>query len=276
MKILISADMEGATGIVRWPQVEYSDKEYAFGRKMQLHDVRAVVSGALDAGADEILINDSHDRMINLDASELGFDSRVHLLSGSPKRFSMVEGFRSADAAFFVGYHAKAGTPRAILDHTMSEQTVHSAFLNDMEVGETGLNAAVCAQRKIPLALVTGDAAVCAEAGELMGDALVTASVKEAYGRMAADCLLPEESWDLLSDAAMRAVERVRAGTAPTMNIGDGRFDLRMTFHNSAQCDRAAIVPGAERQGGLSVRVTGQDMTTMMRWVVTLVSISSI
>ena len=273
MRIFISADMEGATGVVHGVQTQHAEKEYAFGCKMQLHDVRAVVEGALEAGAYEILINDSHGRMLNLDISEMGFDSRVRLLTGSPKTLSMMQGFEPADAAFFVGYHAKAGTARAILDHTVSGATVYSVFLNGKEVGETGLNAAVCAQKKIPLALVTGDAAVCAEAQELIGERLVTACVKEAHGRMAADCLLPEESAKVLKAAAMEAVERIRAKKSSCMEIGDGKFDLRLTFHNSAQCDQASRIPGTERLDGRTLRVTGPNMVTMMRWAVSLISL---
>ncbi|MDR1979298.1 MAG: M55 family metallopeptidase [Synergistaceae bacterium] len=273
MKIFISADMEGATGVVQGVQTHHAEKEYVFGCKMQLHDVNAVIEGALDAGTDEILVNDAHARMTNLNIEEMSFDSRVRLLTGSPKPLSMVQGFESSDVAFFVGYHAKAGTPRAVLDHTISGGVVYSIFLNGKEMGETGLNAAVCAQKDIPVGLVTGDLAVCAEAKELMGDALVTACVKTAHTRMSADCLLPEESAKVLKTAAAEAVERTRARKSPCVDIGDGRFELLLTFHNSGQCDQAATIPGTERIDGRTVRVTGSDMVTMRRWTVALISL---
>jgi D-amino peptidase len=272
MKIFISADMEGATGVVRAEQTNRAEEEYAFGCKMQLHDVKAVIEGALAAGANEILVNDSHDRMTNLDIGEMAFDSRVRLLTGTPKPLSMVEGFDFADAAFFVCYHAKAGTARAILDHTVSGRTVYSIFLNGKEVGETGMNAAVCAQKKIPTALVTGDLAVCVEAKEFLGDALTTACVKTAHSRLSADCLLPQESAKVLSAAAAQAVEQVRAGKAPCLDIGDGHFELLLTFHRSDQCDQASMIPGVERTSGRTVRVTGKDMITMKLWASALIS----
>ncbi|MDR0649135.1 MAG: M55 family metallopeptidase [Synergistaceae bacterium] len=275
MKIFISADMEGATGVVRVAQTDHREKEYEFGCKMMLHDVKAVIEGALAAGADSVLVNDSHWRMINLDISEFGFGDNVRLISGSAKLLCMVEGFDTADAAFFVGYHAMAGTACATIDHTMSGSAVYSVTLNGKELGETGLNAAVCAQRNIPLALVTGDAAVCAEASELLGCGLVTACVKEARGREAAECLLPEASADVLREAASEAVQRARAGKSPVMDIGDGSFDLRIAFHNSKQCDEAAILPGTERLDGRTVRVTGRDMTDMMRMALSLISLAA-
>jgi D-amino peptidase len=274
VKIFISADMEGATGVVNVAQTDHREKEYAFGCTMMSHDVNAVIRGALDAGADSVLVNDSHWRMINIDIAGLGFGERVCLLSGSPKALTMMEGFETADAAFFVGYHAKAGTGKAIIDHTISGQVIYSITLNGKELGETGLNAAVCAQRGIPLALVTGDAAVCAEASELLGEGLVTACVKKAHGREAAECLLPETSAEVLKEAAGEAVRRARGGKSPVMDIGDGSFDLRVAFHNSKQCDRAAILPGVERLDGRAVRVTGTDMTNMMRQAMSLISLA--
>ena len=275
MKIFISADMEGATGIVKTVQTDHREHDYGFGCKMMTHDVNAVIEGALEEGADEILVNDSHWRMINLDIAGLGFGGNVRLLSGSPKALSMVQGFETADAAFFVGYHAKAGTRNAIIDHTMSGSVIYSITLNWREVGETGLNAAVCAQEKIPLALVTGDAAVCAEAAELLGGGLVTACVKEALGREAAECLLPETSAQTLREAAREAVRRAKAGKSPVMDIGSGAFDLRVTFHQSKQCDSASVLPGTERLDGRTLRVTGSGMAVMMRWAVSLIALAA-
>jgi D-amino peptidase len=274
MKIFISADMEGATGVVKAIQTDPREKDYAFGCRMMTRDVKAVIEGALDEGADEILVNDSHWRMINIDIDELGFGKNVRLLSGSPKALCMVEGFETADAAFFVGYHAKAGTRNAIIDHTLSGTAVYSITLNGHELGETGLNAAVLAQEKIPLALVTGDAAVCAEASGLLGAGLVTACVKEARGREAAECLLPEASAEILREAAKEAVRRAKAGKSPVMGIGSGPFDLRVAFHNSKQCDNASALPGAERLDGRTVRVTGSGMAVMMRWATSLISLA--
>jgi D-amino peptidase len=274
VKIFISADMEGATGVVRGVQTDHREKEYEFGCRMMLHDVKAVIRGALDAGAERVLVNDSHWRMINLDIAAFGFGERVSLISGSPKALCMVEGFDTADAAFFVGYHAKAGTANATIDHTISGSVVYSITLNGKELGETGLNAAVCAQRGVPLALVTGDAAVCAEASALLGDGLVTACVKTARGRESAECLLPETSGQVLDEAAKEAVRRARARKSPVMDIGSGAFDLRIAFHNSRQCDEAAILPGIERLDGRTVRATGRDMETMMRMALSLISLA--
>ncbi len=78
--------MEGSTGVVSAEQVTYGDPGYEFGRRMRLHDTMAAVSAALDWGAESVTVNDSHDRMINLDVSM--FPPRVTLISGTPRRYS--------------------------------------------------------------------------------------------------------------------------------------------------------------------------------------------
>lgn len=264
MRIYISADMEGATGVVNVDQTDRGKPEYAFGCRMQLHDVNSVIEGLVEAGVEDILVNDSHDRMINLDIG--GLNPKARLLSGWPKTMGMLEGYEGADAVFFVGYHAKAGTRCAVLDHTVSGGRVYSVELNGVEVGEIGLNAAACAAQGLPVALVTGDRAACDEAEKLLGPGVTTACVKTAHGRSAADCLAPEVSSVVLREAAVCAVERIRKNEAHRMDIGDGAFDLRITFHTTAQCDQAAVLPCSDRLGGRTLRVCGSGMAEMRRW----------
>lgn len=273
MKIYISADMEGATGVTAVCQTHHKDAEYDFGCRMQQHDVLAAVEGALEGGTSEVLVNDAHARMINLDVSAFG--SNVRLLSGTPKALGMMEGCEGADGAFFVGYHAMAGTEWAVLDHTISGATVFAIELNGQPAGETALNASVCAELGIPVALVTGDMAACAEAVQLLGPSLKAAPVKEAHGRTAASCLTPALTRQMIFDYAKYAVANVRDGSAPMMDIGDGTFDLRMTFHTTSQADNAAVLPEVERLDGHTVRVTGSSMVNMRRWAGGLISLAS-
>ena len=149
VRIYVSADMEGATGVVSALQTRSDHPaEYAFGCKMEFHDVMAVIEGAIEGGAKEILVNDSHARMINLDIS--GLPENVRLLSGTPKALGMVEGVEGYDGAFFTAYHAMSGTPLAVLDHTVSGATLYDVRLNGHLVGETGINGAVCAAFGVP------------------------------------------------------------------------------------------------------------------------------
>jgi D-amino peptidase len=190
MKILIAADMEGVTGVVNWDHVDPDHAEYQRFRRLMTGDVNAAVRGAFEGGAEEVVIADGHGSGRNLLIEEL--DPRTRLNSGGPAPLSMVEGADSEiDAAMFVGYHARAGAPNAILSHTWSGRRVARVWLNGGEVGEIGLNAAVCGHFEVPVIMISGDQTACAEAAELLGE-LETAVVKTAKSRMAAECLSPE------------------------------------------------------------------------------------
>ena len=168
------------------------------------NEANAAIAGALEAGAKAVLVNDSHWLMRNLLAEEL--NPAAELLSGGPKRLSMVEGIDGGfDAAMFIGYHARAGTRNATIDHTYTSR-VYEARLNGEPVGELALNAAMAGVHGVPVALVSGDQALAAEARALLGDGVETVVVKEAVGRFAARSLAPSV-----------ACERIRAGAAAAL-----------------------------------------------------------
>ena len=77
MKLYISSDMEGSTGVVAPCQVDSLCPEYSFGRAMQLHDVLSAVEAAFEWGIEEVTINDSHNTMINLDVSAFPSSTQI-------------------------------------------------------------------------------------------------------------------------------------------------------------------------------------------------------
>src|SRR5512139_2018503 len=187
MKILIAADMEGITGVTTWDQVDPKHPEYLRFRKLMTGDVTAAIRGAMDAGATDVVVADGHSRGSNILIEEL--DPRARLNTGSPSPFSMMQGIdESVDGVMFVGYHARNGSPNAILDHTWSSRTVANVWLNDILTGEYGLNAALAGHFGAPVIMASGDQTACAQVAELLGD-VETAVVKQATGRFAAECL---------------------------------------------------------------------------------------
>ncbi len=273
MKIYMSVDMEGATGIVRSEQTRNSEPEYSYGRAMQTHDLLAAIEGAFDGGADEIVVNDAHARMINLSPGDMpGSEGKLRLISGSPKQLGMMEGVKGCDGAFFLCYHAMAGTAMAVLDHTISAKAVYKTVLNGVEVGEIGLNAGVCGYLGIPVAFVTGDDATEREAKKLLGDDLITCGVKSSITHAAASCLPPEVTFAMIRERASKAVKRIAQGQAPIMDTGDGSFRLDITFHYTSQAD-SAEVPGTVRLDGRTIRIEGKGMDDMRRWAGSLISL---
>src|SRR3972149_1994322 len=168
MKILIAADMEGISGVVHWDHVTSGHAEYQRFRRVMTHDVNAAIRGAFDAGAEEVIVTDGHWNNLNLLIEEI--DPRARLNSGGSAPLSMVQGIGSdVSGVMFVGYHARSGTPNAILDHTYSDERVASVWLNGKVTGEIGLNAAICGYFDVPVIMISGDQAACAEAVETLG-----------------------------------------------------------------------------------------------------------
>lgn len=262
MRLLVAADMEGVSGVVDWDHVNPEHNEYARFRKLMTQEVNAAICGACDGGAESVIVADGHAHGRNILVEEL--DPRAQLHSGSPSPFGMVTGVETGvDGALFVGYHARAGTERAILDHTWSSQRVANLRLNGDLIGETALNAALCGHFEVPVLMVSGDRAVCNEARRLLGE-IETAPVKEATGRSAASCLAPEVAQQRIYGAARRAATRLASGDSPEPLVVSLPVTLAIEFPTSSMADRAAFLPGAER-GGRQVSYTAEDVVAAFR-----------
>ncbi len=254
MKVYISCDMEGISGVVAGKQTEMNGEEYKRAQKLMTSEVNAAIEGALAGGASEILVNDSHGSMRNILIEEL--NPSAQLISGSPKPLSMMQGIdESFDAAFFIGYHAQAGTAHSVLDHTYSG-IVYQVSLNGQPMGETGLNAALAGHFGVPVVLVTGDKLLVEEAVALL-ERVEGVAVKESYGRYAAKCLVPDAAHHLIHEAALRAVLRCEQPF-----IVEPPITLAVDFTSSAHLDMAELIPGSRRSGGRHIEYTHDDLLT--------------
>ena len=172
----------------------------------------------------------------------------------------MVQGIQDgADGVFFVGYHARAGSQNAILDHTWSSKKVANLWLNDLLLGEAGLNAALCGHYNTPVLMISGDQTACAQAMDLLGP-LEAASVKRATGRMSAECLPPDQAHDLICEAAGRAILRLRQGSAPIPFRLPAPVKGVIEFVSSDMADRAMRSTEAQRLDGRRVELITPDM----------------
>lgn len=161
MKIYITVDMEGISGINGDDQLSPGQPEYGRARKLMAEDANAAIRGAFEAGATDVLVNDSHGGMRNLLPEDL--DPRARLISHSFKRYGMMEGLDESFAAIiFVGYHAKADSPHGLFAHTGSS-VIRDLQINGRSVGEGGMNAALAAWYGVPVVAVSGDDVAVAE-----------------------------------------------------------------------------------------------------------------
>lgn len=259
VRIYISVDMEGVAGVVRRAQVIRGEHGYDAACRLMTGEADAAAKGAFDAGATEVLVNDSHGDMANLVLDEL--DARVQVLSGNLKRFSMAEGLQDGhfDLALFVGYHGGAGTRNAILDHTYRSSVAWAVRVNGRELNEAALNAMVAGAAGTPVGLVTGDASTCEQCRTLLGD-VETVTVKWAVGRLAARSLHPEQARAAIREGARRAVTGAKRFSP---HRPPAPYELELDTITTAMADAAALMPGVERPAPRTLRYVADDVTTL-------------
>jgi D-amino peptidase len=274
MKLLIATDMEGISGVVFGEHVDPAHPEYQRFRRLMTEDINAVIAGAAAGGADEFLVTDGHWNSTNILIEAL--DPRAVLNCGTPSPLSMVDGIdQGVDAALFIGYHARAGTAYAVHDHTWSGVRVLDVRLNDRLVGEFGLNAAVCSQFNVPVIMVSGDQAACAEGREWV-PGVETAQVKTALGRYSAACLPLEQARAILRETAERAVRKLAAGQAPAPLAVAHPIRMQVAFHYTIMADSAALLPGATRLDGRTIAYESADMVSAYRSFRAAVSLAKV
>jgi D-amino peptidase len=203
MRVLIMSDMEGVSGIVTWKQVEGGSPMYEEGRRLYTEEINAAVRGAIAAGATEIVAVDCHgaggDWSFNSFIPELLHPNCEWVAHHTWGRYTeLLE--KGCDAMLAVGMHARAGTPDGVLCHTISTVTWRNLWFNDDLVGELGVNAALCGHYNCPVALVTGDEAVCRESREILGDAPSYVAVKKGLTRYSARQMIEEGAKTALKD----------------------------------------------------------------------------
>jgi D-amino peptidase len=269
MKILISADMEGATGVT-WPaDVEPGTEQWQRCRRMFTSDVNAAAGGFFDGGATSVLVNEAHATMRNLLLEEI--DERAVMLTGRHKELSMVEGIQhgDVDGVAFVGYHAGAGAD-GVLAHTYLANSITRVWVNGEPGSEGRLNTHVADEYGVPVVLVTGDDRACADAAGYAPGARRVA-VKECVSRYAAVCSPPS-----VTAAAIRSAAKEAAGLAVRREpVAAGEFSVAVEVDAAQLAQAAAIVPGVRRTGERLVEYTSAtawDMIRTFKVVCTMIS----
>ncbi|MDP9410763.1 MAG: M55 family metallopeptidase, partial [Actinomycetota bacterium] len=95
MKVYISADMEGVTGVTHSQDVIPGRSQYERFRGLLTADVNAAIDGAARAGVTEFLVNEAHDGMRNILLEDL--DPQAQIIVGQRKPLSMMQGFEGSD-----------------------------------------------------------------------------------------------------------------------------------------------------------------------------------
>jgi D-amino peptidase len=271
MRIFISFDMEGVAGIVDWAQCRGPGQPYEEGRALLLGEVNAAIDGALVGGATDIVCNDSHGAMNNLNPADL--HGSASYIAGRHKPLYMMQGLDdSFDAVFFVGYHGSISGQPAVLSHTYNPSVISRVGLNGVECGESGINALVALGHRVPITLITGDQAALAEA-EPFAPGAEQALVKESITRFAAVQLHPEKAREKIATAAEAAVSRAASIPPPAIAL-PARLDIDLQTADMAEL--ATWVTGVERTGTRSVAIEGDDPIAVYRSFVALTYITRV
>jgi D-amino peptidase len=259
MKILISADMEGATGVT-WPaDVLPGTPQWERCRPMFTSDVNAAALGFLDGGADRVLVNEAHWTQRNLLLEQL--DDRVEMLTGRHKALAMVEGVQhgDVDGIAFIGYHTGAGS-EGVLAHTYLANSVTGVWLNGVRASEGLLNAHVVAEYGVPVILVTGDDLTCDDARGYAPRAR-TVAVKDHVSRYAAVCRTPARTAADIRTAAKEAT----ALAVRQEPVQGGPFTVELEFDAEHLAGSATVVPGVDISGERRVAYTFPTMYETIR-----------
>ncbi|MEE8592513.1 MAG: M55 family metallopeptidase [Candidatus Bipolaricaulota bacterium] len=260
MKVYISVDMEGIACATHGDHVKMEGPAYVAAQKWMTAEVNAAIEGAIEAGAGEFVVADGHGLMRNLLPDELHEDALLVL--GTPRPLLQMEGIdESADIAFFIGYHARAGNATGVMAHTHVGKIVYELYLNDEPITEAAFNAAVAGHFGVPVGLVAGDDA-------LIDDVAVThpwterVITKWAIGPLAARNLTPKAAQKKIRIAAKRAIER--AGEMKVFKL-DAPIEFRAHFLKALQAQLVSDIPGVERFDSRSVRYVGADMVEISK-----------
>jgi len=268
-KIFVTIDMEGVTGLVDWSQTGGGTPEYNHYRRLMVGDLNSAIEGAIDAGAEEIVVSDSHGRMSNVNPWEI--NGAASLVRGSPKPNGMMAGIDTDfDAALFVGYHAMRGTRNAILCHTYT-LGVMAAYVNGVQMGEFGLNASLAGYHGVPTVFVSGDQAVAAEATNLIPK-IRSAVVKKGMGRYSAECLPPEKTGPLIKKNVTDALANYNEIEPLTVK---GPVKLKVELSTANQTDAVSMLPYMERLGGRVVEAVFDDFSLAYRGFSGIIAMAS-
>jgi len=253
MKIYISVDIEGISGVTNWGFTHEGGYNYERARRFMTEEVNAVIRGAKKAGAEEILVNDSHGPMTSILIEEL--DEDVVLISGNKKILGMMEGIDNTfDAVMLIGYHGRHNTS-GILAHSYNGSVVSEIKLNGRVVGEFEFNSLVAGYFKVPIVMTSGDNILTCQAKEFNKN-IETVEVKKAHSRYVGECVQPKRVHKMLESAAEKAINN----KSVIPNILEGEVELEIAFMDSGMAEGTLCIPGVQLIAPNRIKYKAKDI----------------
>jgi len=264
LKVYISADMEGITGVASAEQLGPTGFEYTQARQWMTGEVIAAIQGAREAGATEFVISDSHGNGQSLLIDRLPTDIPITVVRAFPRPLGMMEGIDSSFAAvIFVGYHASTSSLTGVRAHTMSSALLTRIAINGTSMSEAGVNAAIAAQFGVPVVMITGDDVIVAESKQRFGP-IEGVAVKRAIGFHGIATMLPEAAQALIRQRAKVAVGR-RAEMKPYAMTKP--LSLEVSFKNYRPVELLGYLSNVQRIDSHTVRYAAKDMIDLSKFL---------
>src|SRR3954470_16244896 len=264
LKVYISADMEGITGVASVDQLGPTGFEYQRAREWMTAEVVAAIQGAREAGATEFVVSDSHGNGESLLIDRLPTDVPVRIVRSFPRPLGMMEGIDSTfGAVIFVGYHASTSSLTGVRAHTMSSALLTKIALNGVSQSEAGINAAIAAHFGVPVVMITGDDQIVAETRQRLGN-LEGVAVKRAIGFHSAETMIPSVAAELIHQRAKVAVQR-RAEMKPYVMTRPVTVEVSMK--NYRPVELLGYLPNVQRIDSHTVRFVGKDITEVSKFL---------
>jgi D-amino peptidase len=264
LKVYISADMEGITGVASVDQLSPANFEYSQARQWMTAEVLAAIQGAREAGATEFVVSDSHGNGESLLIDKFPADVPITIVRSFPRPLGMMEGIDSTFAAvIFIGYHAATTSTTGVRAHTMSSALLTRIALNGVSQSEAGINAAIAAQFGVPVVMITGDDAIVSETKQRLGN-LEGIVVKRAIGFHSTATLTPEVGQARIRQQAKTAV--IRRGEMKPYTMTKP-LSLEVSFKNYRPVELLGYLPNVQRIDAHTVRFVGRDMIEISKFL---------
>lgn len=264
LKVYISVDMEGITGVASADQLGPASFEYQKAREWMTNEVNAAIQGAREAGATEFVISDSHGNGQSLLIDKLPIEVPLMIVRSFPRPLGMMEGIDSTfGAVIFIGYHAATTSMTGVRAHTMSSALLTKISLNGTPQSEAGINAAIAAHFGVPVVMITGDDAIVEETKQRLGN-LEGVIVKHAIGFHSVSTMVPEKAAALIRTHAKIAVGR-RAEMKPYAMSKP--VTVEVSFKNYRPVELLGYLSNVQRVDAHTVRLVGRDMIEVSKFL---------
>lgn len=262
MKLYISADIEGISGVATWDQARTDGADYARAREWMTDDVNAAIAGALDGGITEVVVRDAHAHARNIQWERL--HPRARLISGWDSKIDMMLGCDSSFAvAFLIGYHPAAGVPGGVLSHCFTRRIL-DIRLNGNPCDEAVIAALEAGSNGVPIGLVTGQEELWPEIEPTMEETLFVAT-KKGLAYQAALLEPMAAVRQTIRDAAEEAAVRASRFKSPPPFAPEGPLKLELELATVEAAEAIDGIAGVERVSAGGCVVAGDDASTLLR-----------